>query len=185
MKVLKVCKGRGGCGKKPAIWIDGGMHAREWISPASVTYIVKKLLDDDKSKFTNRNLVENLDWYFLAVANPDGYKWSRTEDRLWRKNRLENIFVLKITCKLISEKCATLDNSSFFYVFIMSIILLEEKHQSKHASALTLTEILISIGTILEELVLLAVVDIIEAINHFQNQSPKISRHLSGKGCST
>ena len=89
MKVLKVCKGRGGCGKKPAIWIDGGMHAREWISPASVTYIVKKLIDDDKSKFTNRHLVENLDWYFLAVANPDGYEWSRTEDRLWRKNRLE------------------------------------------------------------------------------------------------
>ena len=100
MKVLKVCKGRAGCGKKPAIWIDGGMHAREWISPASVTYIVKKLLDDDKSKFTNRNLVENLDWYFLAVANPDGYEWSRTEDRLWRKNRLENILCRKLLIKL-------------------------------------------------------------------------------------
>ena len=106
MKVIKVCKG--GCGKKPAMWIDGGMHAREWISPASVTYILKKLLDDDKSKFTNRNLVENLDWYVLAVANPDGYEWSRTEDRLWRKNRC-----LRSYMKNIKNICLT--NCSEFH----------------------------------------------------------------------
>ena len=107
MKVIKVCKG--GCGKKPAMWIDGGMHAREWISPASVTYILKKLLDDDKSKFTNRNLVENLDWYVLAVANPDGYEWSRTEDRLWRKNRFIRTFSktknICFTVTLITISC--------------------------------------------------------------------------------
>ena len=36
MKVIKVCKG--GCGKKPAMWIDGGMHAREWITPATAIF---------------------------------------------------------------------------------------------------------------------------------------------------
>ena len=25
------------------IWIDGGMHAREWISPASVVYIIDQV----------------------------------------------------------------------------------------------------------------------------------------------
>ena len=50
-------------------------------------YVPAQLLDDDKSKFSNRHLVEKLDWYILPVANPDGYEWSRTEDRLWRKNR--------------------------------------------------------------------------------------------------
>ena len=79
----------------------------------------------------------------------------------------------------------TLHILSLFYVFIVSIMIPEEKHQSKHASVLTLTEILISIGTIPEELVLLVAVDTIEAINHFQNQSPKTSSHLLGKGCST
>ena len=87
MRVVKICKGRGGCGQKPAMWIDGGMHAREWISPAVTTYIIKKLLDDKKNKFSNRHLTDKLDWYILPLANPDGYAWSRTEDRLWRKNR--------------------------------------------------------------------------------------------------
>ncbi|UYV60990.1 hypothetical protein LAZ67_1003010 [Cordylochernes scorpioides] len=28
---------------KSAIWLDGGMHAREWISPATVTYIATQV----------------------------------------------------------------------------------------------------------------------------------------------
>ena len=32
-------------------------------------------------------LVDNVDWYFLPVFNPDGYVYSWTKDRLWRKNR--------------------------------------------------------------------------------------------------
>ena len=69
MKVLKICKGT--CGHKPAIWIDGGIHAREWISPATVTYLIRKLLEE---KRTNPDLIDKLDWYFLPVLNPDGKK---------------------------------------------------------------------------------------------------------------
>ena len=35
-------------------------------------------------------LTEELDWFFLAVANPDGYQHSRGGDRLWRKTRSDN-----------------------------------------------------------------------------------------------
>lgn len=28
---------------KPIIWIEGGMHAREWISPASVMFIINRV----------------------------------------------------------------------------------------------------------------------------------------------
>ena len=69
MRVLKVCKIQ--CGHKPAIWIDGGIHAREWISPATVTYLIKKLLEEMTE---NPDLIEKLDWYFLPVLNPDGKK---------------------------------------------------------------------------------------------------------------
>lgn len=30
----------------PGIWIDGGMHAREWVSPATVTYIANQVIED-------------------------------------------------------------------------------------------------------------------------------------------
>jgi len=35
---------------KPAIWIDGGIHAREWISPAVVTWILHTLVEGDRGR---------------------------------------------------------------------------------------------------------------------------------------
>ena len=67
MQVLKVCKG--GCGNKPALWVDGGIHAREWISSATVTFLIRKLME---AKTTYTELIDKLDWYFLPVLNPDG-----------------------------------------------------------------------------------------------------------------
>ena len=83
MRVLKVC--RGGCGNKPAMWIDGGIHAREWISPASVMWVAKQLTEDLNAE--NDDLVAELDWYILPSANPDGYAYTQTNDRLWRRTR--------------------------------------------------------------------------------------------------
>lgn len=81
LKVLKISNGKPG---NKAIWIDGGIHAREWISPASVTYIINHLVLNYDSESEQ---IQNIDWYFLPVANPDGYVYSHHNDRLWRKNR--------------------------------------------------------------------------------------------------
>ena len=68
------------------IVFHGGIHAREWISPATATYVASFLLGDSaeavdlRSKFT---------FHAIPVLNVDGYAYTRDPngDRLWRKNR--------------------------------------------------------------------------------------------------
>ncbi|XP_014230662.1 carboxypeptidase A2-like [Trichogramma pretiosum] len=69
---------------KPSIWIDAGMHAREWISTAVATYILNQLVEKHDN-YTR--LLDVTDWIIMPVANPDGYEYTHTHDRLWRKTR--------------------------------------------------------------------------------------------------
>ncbi|XP_065087363.1 zinc carboxypeptidase A 1-like [Ochlerotatus camptorhynchus] len=69
----------------PGVFIEGGIHAREWISPATVTYILNELLTSQDPKV--RGIAENYDWYFFPSVNPDGYVYTHKKDRLWRKTR--------------------------------------------------------------------------------------------------
>lgn len=69
----------------PGVFIEGGIHAREWISPATVAYILNELLTSHDSKV--RAIAENYDWYFFPSVNPDGYVYTHKKDRLWRKTR--------------------------------------------------------------------------------------------------
>lgn len=64
--------------------MDGGIHAREWISPAALTYMANDLVKNwDKQP----EHIQNLNWYILAVHNPDGYEFSHKRgNRFWRKN---------------------------------------------------------------------------------------------------
>ena len=57
MRVVSICKG--GCGNKQAAWIDGGIHAREWISPATVTWMLRELVENDAD---HSDLTEGMDW---------------------------------------------------------------------------------------------------------------------------
>lgn len=75
---------RGGFGRKPIIFMDGGMHAREWVSQATVVYLLHRMIEDPA---TSLELLENVDWIIIPNLNPDGYTWSYNQDRMWRKNR--------------------------------------------------------------------------------------------------
>ncbi len=79
MRVLQITKAGPGA---PNIWIEAGIHAREWISPAMATYIIDSLLNNDQDGF-----LDKLNFHILPSANPDGYEHSRNSDRLWRKTR--------------------------------------------------------------------------------------------------
>ena len=82
-----------------------GIHAREWASPSTLTYIISRLTHNaseaDKYDFASqerlkvdlgmpllrRFATQYFDWYILPVLNPDGYKHTWEGDRMWRKNR--------------------------------------------------------------------------------------------------
>jgi len=79
---------RNGAGRK-AVWLDATIHAREWLSTATLFKIIKHLVDDF-SDANVANLLETYDFWLVPVSNPDGYSWSWTNDRMQRKNRSPN-----------------------------------------------------------------------------------------------
>ncbi|XP_068446845.1 carboxypeptidase O-like [Clinocottus analis] len=75
--------------KKKAIWMDCGIHAREWIAPAFCQYFVWQILEEYKSAPKMQEMLKNMDIYVTPVLNIDGYvySWRDNSTRLWRKNR--------------------------------------------------------------------------------------------------
>jgi len=82
MIVIKISSG--GNGTRPVILVDGGIHAREWVAPGMALYIINQLVENNA---TNSSLTDAVDWYILPVLNPDGYEYTHTNDRMWRKSR--------------------------------------------------------------------------------------------------
>ncbi|CAD7085675.1 unnamed protein product [Hermetia illucens] len=72
-----------------AVFIEGGIHAREWISAATVTYIINQFLTSSNSQI--RALAESFDWYIVPHVNPDGYVYTHQSDRVWRKTRSKGL----------------------------------------------------------------------------------------------
>ncbi|KAK7879497.1 hypothetical protein WMY93_033793 [Mugilogobius chulae] len=75
--------------QKKIIWMDCGIHAREWIAPAFCQYFVKTLLESYKTDPKVEQMMKNMDFYVTPVLNVDGYvfSWINQTTRLWRKNR--------------------------------------------------------------------------------------------------
>ncbi|KAF2258954.1 hypothetical protein CC78DRAFT_525474 [Lojkania enalia] len=79
--------GSGGKGSKPAVLFHGTVHAREWISTMTVEYMAWQLLTKYSTNSTVKAMVDKFDFYIIPIVNPDGFVYSQTTDRLWRKNR--------------------------------------------------------------------------------------------------
>jgi murein tripeptide amidase MpaA len=79
--------GSSGGGARPAILFHGNVHAREWITSMTVEYFAWTLLSGYASSTEIRGFLDKYDFYFFPVVNPDGFIYSQTSDRMWRKNR--------------------------------------------------------------------------------------------------
>ncbi|MGH0121963.1 UNVERIFIED_CONTAM: hypothetical protein FKN15_077444 [Acipenser sinensis] len=77
---------------KKVIWMDCGIHAREWISPAFCQWFVKEILQNYKTDAKIKRFLQNMDFYVVPVLNIDGYIYTWTTDRLWRKSRSPSPF---------------------------------------------------------------------------------------------
>ncbi|XP_051975121.1 carboxypeptidase A4 [Xyrauchen texanus] len=75
---------------RPAIWVDAGIHAREWVSQASAVWFANKIATDYGVDASVTSLLGQMDIYLMIVTNPDGYVFSHTSDRMWRKTRSVN-----------------------------------------------------------------------------------------------
>uniref|UniRef100_A0AAG5DGG9 Peptidase M14 domain-containing protein n=1 Tax=Anopheles atroparvus TaxID=41427 RepID=A0AAG5DGG9_ANOAO len=84
MKVIKLSYKAGNVG----IFIDANIHAREWITSATITWVLNELLTSEEPSV--RFIAENYDWYIVPVANPDGFAYTHTTERLWRKTRTQH-----------------------------------------------------------------------------------------------
>ncbi|RXG47307.1 hypothetical protein VDGE_07134 [Verticillium dahliae] len=72
---------------KPAIVFHGTVHAREWITAPVIEYLTLQLLTGYRNDNQTTVARDSYDFYIFPFVNPDGFVYTQTNDRLWRKNR--------------------------------------------------------------------------------------------------
>ncbi|XP_078492769.1 carboxypeptidase A4-like [Ciona intestinalis] len=70
----------------PQFVIDCGLHAREWVSHSTCLYTVKYLVEAEPGS-AEYNILNEMEIVVIPIANPDGYEYTWTDDRMWRKTR--------------------------------------------------------------------------------------------------
>jgi murein tripeptide amidase MpaA len=67
--------------------INGTQHAREWIATMATTCVADRLVRDYDRDPAIRAFVDSTELWVVPVVNPDGYQYTWSKDRYWRKNR--------------------------------------------------------------------------------------------------
>ncbi|HEX5691620.1 MAG TPA: M14 family metallopeptidase, partial [Roseiflexaceae bacterium] len=78
-------------GKRPAVLYNALQHAREWITVEVNRRLLHYFLH--QAEAGNQEIVQMLntrEFWFVLVANPDGYQYTFDVERLWRKNLRDN-----------------------------------------------------------------------------------------------
>ncbi|KAJ3214062.1 hypothetical protein HDU67_002106 [Dinochytrium kinnereticum] len=76
-----------GKGVKPQFWFHSGDHAREWIGPATMQYLVHRLVTQYGKETDATTMLDSAELIVVPLMNADGYKYTWDKSRLWRKSR--------------------------------------------------------------------------------------------------
>ncbi len=73
------------------VLFNGTQHAREWLGTTTVMWIGHQLLADYQAGDARVvELLNNAEVIFVPIINPDGYVYTWTNNRMWRKTRVNN-----------------------------------------------------------------------------------------------
>ncbi|WP_020407613.1 M14 family metallopeptidase [Hahella ganghwensis] len=75
---------------KPEVLYVAAHHAREWVAPQMALRYLNYLLENYGKDDRVTKLLESVDQWIMPVGNPDGYEYTFTNERLWRKNLADN-----------------------------------------------------------------------------------------------
>ena len=78
---------KGDSPQRPNVLFMATYHAREWAATEMALRLIKYLAAAPGSNARVDSLVQARDIWILPVANPDGFEYTFTGDRLWRKTR--------------------------------------------------------------------------------------------------
>ncbi|MBA4071075.1 MAG: hypothetical protein C0497_04445 [Gemmatimonas sp.] len=76
---------RGDAPARPNVLFVATHHAREWAATEMSLRLIRRLATGTDAR--TDSLVNQRDVWVVPVVNPDGYEFTFTTDRLWRKNR--------------------------------------------------------------------------------------------------
>ncbi|CAB3980440.1 carboxypeptidase B-like [Paramuricea clavata] len=74
-------------GNKKSYFVNCGIHAREWITPATCMYMIREMLTKYNQDSSVKRMVDKMDWVIMPSLNPDGYKYTWSGNRMWRRTR--------------------------------------------------------------------------------------------------
>ena len=77
-------------GDKPQVLIVGTHHAREWVATEMSMRLIKYLTANYGTDARVTELLDTVEVWVMPVGNPDGYQYTFTNERLWRKNLRDN-----------------------------------------------------------------------------------------------
>ncbi|XP_031237292.1 carboxypeptidase A5 isoform X5 [Mastomys coucha] len=72
---------------RTAIWIDTGIHSREWITHATGIWISQEIVNAYDKDHVLKKVLNTMDIFIEIVTNPDGFAFTHSMNRLWRKNK--------------------------------------------------------------------------------------------------